>query len=85
MESKFVAKSNNVFMIISHDFMSYYYDDAKVLESPKYQEWQNDNINNKSSSSASIFHPDWQLSRNEQKVPTYCWKTPKHRVFFEFQ
>ena len=59
MESKFVAKSNNVFMIISHDFMSYYYDDAKVLESPKYQEWQNDNINNKSSSSASIFHPDW--------------------------
>lgn len=60
LESKFVAKSNNVFMIISHDFMSYYYDDAKVLESPKYQEWQNDNINNKScSSSASIFHPDW--------------------------
>ena len=38
LESKFVAKSNNVFMIISHDFMSYYYDDAKVLESPKYQE-----------------------------------------------
>ena len=38
LESKFVAKSNVVFMIISHDFMSYYYDDAKVLESPKYQE-----------------------------------------------